>query len=139
MIRALFVASSLAVASFAQTYTLTDFGTQCGGDLIGQVVQGPQGAGLRLGVNGAQPNAVAILALGHRAPGPITLPGSNCTLLVDARHTIFTTTDAAGHAAFFVQLPRAVPITVLFQAVTANFSRAGRQVESTDGLQLVGR
>ena len=137
--RTLFVTTLLAVASHAQTYTLTDFGTQCGGDLRGQVVQGPQGTGLRLGVVGAQPNAIAILVIGHRAPSPITLPGTACTLLVDSRHTMFAQTDAQGRASFQMPLPNVVPITILFQVVTATFTPTGRTIESTDGLRLVGQ
>jgi hypothetical protein len=139
MRHALLVAFSTAVALSAQTYTLTDFGRQCGGNLTGQVVQNSAGTGLRLGVSGAAPNAVALLVMGNRAPAPITLPGSACLLLVDARGTMLTQTNALGNASFFVPVPPVVPLTVLFQVVVASPTARGRTVESTDGLRLTAR
>lgn len=139
MRHAILVAFSTAVALSAQTYTLTDFGRQCGGNLSGQVVQNPTGTGLRLAVSGATPNAVALLVMGHRAPAPIALPGSACLLLVDARGTMLAQTNALGNASFFVPVPPAVPLTVLFQVVVATPAANGRTVESTDGLRLTAR
>ncbi len=122
----------------AQTYTLTPFGTSCGADLQGQVVQGPQGAGLRVGVTNAPPGAVAVLVLGGLAAVPQPLPGSTCTLLVNPRVTNLSTTNRNGNAAFFLRLPPVLPITIHMQAVTIDATRAGRSFEATGGLRLDG-
>lgn len=137
MLRTLLLAA-LAVPAVAQTWTLTDVGRQCGGDLAGQVQQSPTGQGLRLAVSNAQANALAILVVGHRAPAPIQLPGSACTLVVDPRHTMFATTDAQGSASFSMRLPTQVPMSFLLQVVTGTVSSTGRVLESTDGLRVDG-
>ncbi|MBL8723745.1 MAG: hypothetical protein JNK49_06840 [Planctomycetes bacterium] len=137
--RSLLISALLAVPAVAQTWTLSDFGRPCGGDLSGQVVASPRGVGLRFAVTGATPNAVAVLALGQLAPTPIQLPGSQCLLLVDPRHTLFATTDAQGQAGFQLSLPNIAPISIEFQAVVIELTRAGRLAESTDGVRLVGR
>lgn len=132
-------ASLLSLSAVAQTYTLTDFGTQCGGDLHGQIVQAPAGNGLRLGVTGARPNTHAVLVAGHMAPTPLQLPGSQCLLLVNPRFTMFGMTDAQGRAHFGFRLPPVVPITVDFQVVLFGISPTqGRVAVSTDGIELVG-
>jgi hypothetical protein len=129
----------LASTLTAQTYSLQDFGRQCGGDLQGTVVTTPNGTGLRLAVTGAMPNAIAILVVGHPQPAPVQLPGSNCTLLVDPRVTLLAMTDAQGQAGFTFRVPPVLPIRIDFQVAVADFVRGGRVVESTDGVRLLGR
>lgn len=138
MLTKLLCASVLAAAASAQTYTLTSFGTSCGGTLQGQVVSSRQGDVLRLGVAGATPNTIAVLAIGGLATTPHPLPGSNCLLLVDPRGTQISLTDGRGHAQFQLRLPPVVPITVHLQAATVDFTRLGRAVETTNGLRLDG-
>lgn len=94
---------------------------------------------LRFGVTNAMPNAIAALVIGHLAPSPIQLPGSQCLLLVDPRHTLLGSTDGQGQASFQLSLPNVAPITIEFQAVVVELTRAGRLAESTDGVRLVGR
>lgn len=133
------LAATLAAAAPAQTWSVQDFGRQCGGDLAATVQTNRRGVDLRFAITGAAPDAVAILVIGHRAPGPVALPGSNCELLVDARHTLFTTTDARGQAAFSLALPNIAPVAIDFQGVVATFGRTGRMVESTDGVRVSSR
>ncbi len=137
--RTLLLSALLASPIAAQTWTLSDFGRPCGGDLAGQVLATPRGVALRFAVSGAMPNAIAVLAVGHLAPAPIQLPGSQCLLLVDPRHTFLGTTDGQGQASFQMSLPNVAPITLEFQAVVVELTRAGRLAESTDGVRLVGR
>lgn len=129
----------LSVSAAAQTYTLSSFGTQCGGDLQGQVVTAPAGSAMQLGVTGARPNAHAILVIGHQFTTPVPLPGSQCLLLVDPRGTMLTTTTATGTAHFVFHVPPVVPITIDFQAVIVSHSHHhGLVAESTDGVRLTG-
>jgi hypothetical protein len=129
----------LAVSTPAQNWTVQDFGRQCGGDLAANVQANRRGVDLRFAITGAAPDAVAILVIGHRAPSPVALPGSHCELLVDARHTLFTTTDARGQAGFTLALPNIAPVAIDFQAVVATFGRTGRMVGSTDGVRVSSR
>ena len=132
-------ATATATAA-AQTYTLSDFGSQCGGDLHGQVLTSHHtGTDLLLGITGAAPQALAILVIGHHAATPIHLPGSQCLLLVDPQGTMLTTTTAAGSAHFVFHVPPVVPITIDFQAVIVTHSTAhGLVAGSTDGVHLTG-
>ena len=134
----LFAALSLAATVTAQTYTLTDFGTQCGGDLHAQVVQATTGVGLRLGVTGAQPHSLAILVIGGPQATPIQLPGSQCQLLVDRRVMLHEVTSATGSARFAFRVPPVLPITFDCQAVIVSFSPTGLVATSTDGVRLNG-
>jgi hypothetical protein len=129
----------LAVAASAQTWTVTSRGPQCGGELRGQVVQAPQGSGLRLGVLNAAPSSLAILAIGMPQATPVALPGSNCELYVDPRGSMLDLTDAQGRASFALRLPAArVPVTFYLQAVVVEARRPGRIATSTNVLQVVG-
>ena len=132
-------AALFAASASAQVYSVSHFGRPCGGDLTGQLVATPQGVTMRLGVSGATPNAVAVLVLGVRAPGPVALPNSACLLLVDPRATMLSQTNGLGMASFAVPVPGVLPIHLLFQVVVADFAAAGRTVTSTDGVLLQGR
>lgn len=128
----------LAGTAVAQTWTLTDRGPQCGGNLSGVVATTPAGQSLRLAVSGAQASAVALLAIGAPQTSPVALPGSSCLLFVDPRLTEWTVTDGSGNAAFALRLPQAVPLTFYVQGVTATFPASGRVVTSTDVIAVVG-
>ena len=128
----------LAASSLAQTYTLTNFGTPCAGAMQGQVVTLPAGTALRLGVHNAPPNAFAILVVGHPAPGPIALPGTQCVLLVTPHLTTAEPVNANGHAQFAFRIPPALPISIDFQTVLLGFSATGLIAGSTNGVHLVG-
>lgn len=129
----------LSLTAVAQTYTVSNFGAACSGAIHGQVVQAPAGTGLRVGATGTRPNAHAVLVVGHQAPSPIQLPGSQCQLLVQPRFTMLGMTDANGVVRFSLRLPPIVPITVDFQVVVIGLSPTqGRVAVSTDGLRLVG-
>jgi hypothetical protein len=131
-------ALSLTAALTAQTYTLTDIGTQCGGDLHGQVVTLTSGVGLRLGVTGAQPHAFALQVIGGTQTTPIQLPGSQCQLIVDPRVMQTEVTSPTGTAAFHFRVPPVLPITFDCQAVIIGFSTTGLVATSTDGVRLTG-
>jgi len=128
----------LAATAAAQTYTVTPHGTRCGGGLQAQVVTTTQGSALRIGVRRAQPNAVTVLVLGSLSPVPQPLPGSQCELIVDPRHTQFSMTDGRGRASFTMRLPNSVPFTFHMQAATIDMTRRGRSIESTNALQIDG-
>ena len=134
----LLAALSLAATITAQTYTLTDLGTQCGGDLQGQIVTAPAGIGLRLGVTGAAPRALALLVLGGPLPAPVQLPGSQCLLLVERRHVLWDVTSLTGSARFAFRLPPVLPITFDCQAVILDRSPTGFVATSTDVVRLTG-
>lgn len=133
---------ALTAAVSAQTYTLTDFGPQCGSDLHAQVLTGHHNhsADLNLHVTGAAPHALAILVIGlHHLATPVHLPGSQCLLLVDPLGTMLTMTTATGSAAFGFHVPPALPITIYFQAVIVGHSpHHGLVAESSDGVRLTG-
>lgn len=133
-----FAVLCLAATAASQTYTLTDFGTQCGGDLQGQIVTAPGGTGIRLGVTGAHRNTITVLVIGHPQAAPVQLPGSACLLLVDPRAMLHELTSPSGTAGFGFRLPPIVPITIDFQAVIVGHAASGRVFESTDGVHLVG-
>jgi hypothetical protein len=136
----LLAATLLAAAATSQaTCTFTNFGRPCGGDLAGSVVRGPAGAVVVMDVANATPNAFCFLTVGPLAATPITLPGSACLLLVQPRAYLFGQTDRAGSAGFRINLPRITPLVVEFQAVTAEPTRGGRVVESTNGVQMACR
>jgi len=137
--RTILLPTLLAAAIPAQTWSVQDFGRQCGGDLAAAVQATRRGVDMRFAITGAAPDAVAILVIGHRAPAPVTLPGSNCELLVDPRHTLFSTTDAQGQASFTLSLPNIAPVAIDFQGVVATFGRTGRMAESTDGVRVLSR
>lgn len=131
------VSALLAATAAAQTsVTFVDFGRPCGGDLSGALVRTPAGAAIQLNVTGAASNALAVLVIGSMATTPHALPGSNCLLLVEPRATHIDSTDARGNARFQLRLPPIVPLVVDFQVATAELSRQGRVVESTDGVEL---
>lgn len=132
------VAFLLCAAASAQTYTLTQFGPACAGNLQGQVVTLPNGHGLRLGANQLAPNAIAVLVLGHQASVPTPLPGSNCTLLLDPRVTHLAMTGPRGTASWQQRIPPILPITFDMQVVTLQLTPNGRLAESTNGLTLSG-
>lgn len=135
----LLAVSLFAAAASAQTWTVTSRGPQCGGLLRGQVVQAPQGTGLRLGVGNAAPSALAVLAIGMPQTTPVALPGSNCELYVDPRASMLSMTDANGQASFALRLPASrVPVTFYLQAVVVEAVRPGRIASSTNVLQVVG-
>jgi len=134
----LFAALSLAATITAQTYTLTDFGTQCGGDLQGQIVTAPAGVGLRLLVTGAAPRALALLVIGSPQPAPVQLPGSTCLLLVERRHVLWDATTLTGSVRFAFRLPSAVPITFDCQAVILDRTPTGFVATSTDCVRVTG-
>ena len=94
--KALLLASALLAASATAQCALSDFGRPCGGDLTGSFVRTPRGAGLSFQVTGAMPDALAILVLGHQARTPHPLPGSQCLLLLDPRHTMLARTSPRG-------------------------------------------
>jgi hypothetical protein len=134
------LASFLVTATAAaQSYTLTGFGSHCGGDLHAQIVAGhPTGHDLLFAVNGARPNALAVLGIGHQLAAPVHLPGQ-CLLLVEPLDTMLTTTSPGGTAHFAFHLPPVVPISIDFQAVIVGHSHHhGLVVESTDGVRLTG-
>ena len=128
----------LAASSIAQTYTLTNIGTPCAGGMLGQVVTLPAGTGLRLGVQNAPANAFAILAVGHPQPGPVSLPGTQCVLLVDPRFTMATLTNSNGNAQFAFRVPPVLPITIDLQTVVLGFTTTGVVAGPTNGVRLVG-
>jgi hypothetical protein len=128
----------LSTVAVAQTYTLTSFGTSCGGTLQGQVVSLPAGHGLRLGLLSNTPNAIAVLVFGHQATTPQPLPGGNCLLLVDPRATQLTFTDAQGRAHWNQRIPPVLPITFDIQAATLTLSPTGRVAATSNGLRLDG-
>jgi len=138
--KTILLSSLLAATAAAQTYTVTDFGPQCGGDLHAQIVMGHHtGHDLLFGVTGARANALAVLVLGHHFAAPVQLPGSQCLLLVDPRGTMLTTTTATGTAHFAFHVPPVVPITIDFQAVIVSHSHHhGLVAESSDGVRLTG-
>lgn len=134
----LFAALSLAATITAQTYTLTDLGTQCGGDLQGQVVTAPAGVVLRLLVTGAAPRALALLVIGAPQQAPVQLPGSQCLLLVERRVVLYEATTLTGSARFAFRVPPVLPITFDCQAVILDRTPTGPVVTSTDGVRLTG-
>jgi hypothetical protein len=134
----LFAALTLAATISAQTYTLTDLGTQCGGDLLGQVVTAPTGVVLRLGVTGAAPRALALLVIGGPQQAPVQLPGSQCLLLVERRHVLWEVTSLTGSARFAFRVPPVLPITFDCQAVILDRTQTGPAITSTDVVRLTG-
>ena len=134
----LFAALSLAATITAQTYTLTDLGTQCGGDLLGQVITAPVGVVLRLGVTGAAPGALALLVIGSPQPAPVQLPGSQCLLLVERRVVLYEVTTLTGSARFAFRVPPVLPITFDCQAVILDRTPTGPVATSTDVVRLTG-
>ncbi|MCA8950543.1 MAG: hypothetical protein KDE27_13650 [Planctomycetes bacterium] len=128
-----------STAAVAQTYTLTEIGRPCHADLTGQLAQLPQGQGIRFGLRSRQPNALAVLVIGDRAPSPVALPGGPCQLFVDPRATMLSTTDANGDAAFGFRVPPVLPIRILFQGVVVDVTPSGRRAAATDVIRLTGQ
>ena len=130
-------ALSLAATLTAQTYTLTQFGPQCGGDLHAQLVTTP-GVGLLLGVTGAAPRALAVLVIGAPQPAPVQLPGSQCLLLVERRIVLYEATSLTGSARFAFRVPPVLPITFDCQAVILDRTPTGPVATSSDVVRLTG-
>ena len=138
---AILLAALLGTAATAQvTCTFTNFGRPCGGDLAGSQITARLPA-VQMDVTNAAPASVAILVLGgQQLPRPIQLPGSNCTLLVHPRVTMFAPVSARGAATVQLRLPIIrLPLSLEFQAVTLALSRNGRTAESTNGVTMVAR
>lgn len=130
----------LTAAAAAQTYTLQEIGRTCRANLAGQLVQTPQGNGIRFGVRTPLDHSLAVLVIGHRAPSPISLPGPTpCQLFVEPRATMLTMTNGMGNAQFLFRIPPVLPIRILFQAVVVDATPAGRLVASSDVIRLTGQ
>ena len=130
----------LTAAAAAQTYNLQEIGQPCRADLRGQLVQTPQGNGIRFGVRTPLDNSLAVLVIGRRAPAPINLPGPTpCQLFVEPRATMLTMTNGRGNASFLVRIPPVLPIQLLFQSVVVDATPAGRLVASSDVIRLTGQ
>ena len=133
----------LATFATAQTtVTFHDFGTQCGSDLSGSLQTGPRGDAVVFSLTGADPRAIAILALGTGlATTPYSLPNSNCQLLVEPRGALFARADANGDASWrlpFVLSRVPAPFSLFAQAVTitvATTTPRGATFESSDGVE----
>lgn len=141
--KSLAILSALALATsvaFGQspTCTFTSFGRPCGGDLAAQQLTSRTGTTVRFDVTNAAPGSIAVLAIGHAAR-PVALPGSNCSLLLDARATHFSQVDRLGQVSFRFPLPAIVPLIADVQVITVGFDRNGRTAESTNGLHVVCR
>lgn len=133
------VSSILAVAASAQNYTLASFGTPCGGVLHGQLVTTSAGTGLRLLAVTPTAAQFAILVAGSMAPAPITLPNSQCTLLVQPHVLVPASATSTLGMQWHVHVPATVPFTFDFQAILVGFTGTGLHLGSTDGVELVGQ
>ena len=127
-----------ALAAQGPVCTFTPFGRPCGGDLAGQQIRTPTGnAAVQFDVTNAAPGSAAILVLGQLLGTPVTLPGSNCSLLVNPRATSFVQVDRLGEASFALRLPVAARgLAIEVQVVTLALNRNGRTAESTNGIHL---
>ncbi len=137
MNRLLLACLVLTPAAASQTWTVTSFGTSCGGTLQATVVQHANGAALRAGVTGADALKPALLVLGHQFATPVSLPGG-CELLVDPRVTLHGRTSPNGDARFAFRLPPIVPLTFDLQALVVTLTPAGRIADTTNGLRVAG-
>ena len=131
--------SALGMVCTAQTYTLSEHLRPCAADLSARLVQTTQGHGLQLRVVSRLDDAVAILAIGDRAPAPVALPGGHCSLYVTPRATIVGSTNGLGVEQFAFRIPPVLPIDILFQAVVVDVTPAGRLAASSDVVRLRGR
>lgn len=129
----------LAAVAQAQTCVFTGFGRPCGGNLSGQQVTTRTATTVRLDGTALAPGAIAVLVLGQQAASPITLPGSNCLLLVQHNNSVVAQADRTGAVAFRFPIPARLPMSVDIQVVTIGFTRNGRIAESTNGLTVACR